>query len=135
MREVLKQLKAGDEGQVLIEVWNKIDNLDEDDRAALGAKARRAEADPEHMAVAVSAVTGEGCERLLGILAGLVDDEAPIEADLDASDGEALAWLYRHGRVLRREERADGGTHLEVRLDPQALGRFERLYPNARVGQ
>ena len=134
VREVLKQLEAGDEGQVLIEVWNKIDNLDEDEREALGTKARRFEANPEHMAVAVSAVTGEGCERLLGILARLVDDEAAIEADLDASDGAALAWLYRHGRVTRRTERPDGGLHLEVRLDPQALGRFERLYPNARVG-
>jgi GTP-binding protein HflX len=79
-------------------------------------------------------VTGEGCDHLLEILAHLVDDEAAIEADLDASDGAALAWLYRHGRVVSREERPDGGMHLEVRLDPQALGRFERLYPNARVG-
>ncbi|MGZ3276173.1 MAG: GTPase HflX, partial [Caulobacteraceae bacterium] len=134
VREVLKQLHTGEHGQVLIEVWNKIDMLGEDDREALAAKARRLEANPEHMAVTVSAVTGEGCDRLLGILARLVDDEAAIEADLDASEGAALAWLYRHGRVTRREERPDGGTHLEVRLDPQALGRFERLYPNARVG-
>jgi GTPase len=134
VREVLKQLGAGDDGQVLIEVWNKIDRLDEDDREALAARSRRTEADPERMAVAVSAVTGEGCARLLGVLASLVDDEAAIEADLDASDGAALAWLYRHGRVTRRTERPDGGFHLEVRLDPQALGQFERLYPNARVG-
>ena len=134
VREVLKQLDVGDHGQVLIEVWNKIDNLDEDERAAMGAKARRMEADPEHMAVAVSAVTGEGCERLLGILARLVDNDAAIEADLAPCDGAALAWLYRHGRVTRREERSDGGLHLEVRLDAQALGQFDRLYPHARVG-
>jgi GTP-binding protein HflX len=134
VREVLKQLKAGDHGQVLIEVWNKIDMLGEEEREALGTKARRFEANPEHMAVAVSAVTGEGCERLLGILARLVDDDASIEADLSPQDGEALAWLYRHGRIVRREEREDGGIRLEVRLDPQALGKFERLYPNARVG-
>ena len=134
VREVLKQLHTGEHGQVLIEVWNKIDLLQPDDREAWEAKARRMEASPEHKAVAVSAVTGEGCDHLLEILAQLVDDEAAIEADLDASDGAALAWLYRHGRVVSREERPDGGTHLEVRLDPQALGRFERLYPNARVG-
>jgi len=134
VRDVLKQLGAGEHGQVLIEVWNKLDLMDEDDREALAARARRSEADVEHMAVAVSAVTGEGCERLLGVLARLVDDDAAIEADLDASDGAALAWLYRHGRVTRREERPDGGLRLEVRLDPQALGRFERLYPHARVG-
>ena len=134
VREVLKQLNTGEHGQVLIEVWNKIDLLSPDDREAWEARARRMEASSEHKAVAVSAVTGEGCDHLLEILAQLVDDEAAIEADLDASDGAALAWLYRHGRVVSREERPDGGTHLEVRLDPQALGRFERLYPNARVG-
>jgi GTP-binding protein HflX len=85
-------------------------------------------------AVAVSAVTGEGCDALLDLLASLVDDDAAIEADLSPQDGEALAWLYRHGRVMRREDREDGGMLLEVRLDPQALGKFERLYPNARVG-
>lgn len=131
VRKVLKQLGAGENGQVLIEVWNKIDNLDEDGRAALMARARRSQDVNDPMAVAVSAVTGEGCERLLGILAGLVDDDASIEADLMPSDGEALAWLYRHGRVVRREDRDDGGLHLEVRLDPQARGRFERLYPHA----
>jgi GTP-binding protein HflX len=134
VREVLKQLHAGEHGQTLIEVWNKIDLLAPDDREAWEAKARRLEAHPEHRAVAVSAVTGEGCDRLLEILAQLIDDEAAIEADLDAGDGAALAWLYRHGRVTRREERPDGGMHLEVRLDSQALGRFERLYPKARVG-
>ena len=133
VRTVLKQLNAGEEGQTLIEVWNKIDNLDEDGLIALQARARRSEADRDRMSIAVSAVTGEGCERLLGILAQLVDDDAAIEADLSAQDGEALAWLYRHGRVMRREDRPDGGMHLEVRLDPQALGQFDRLYPNARA--
>jgi GTP-binding protein HflX len=66
-------------------------------------------------------------------LAGLVDDEAPLSADLDANQGEALAWLYRHGRVISRADRPDGGLHLEVRLDPQALGRFERLYPETHL--
>ena len=134
VREVLKQLHTGEHGQVLIEVWNKIDLLEPEDREAWEAKARRMESHPEHKAVALSAVTGEGCDHLLEILARLVDDEAAIEADLDPADGAALAWLYRHGRVVSREERPDGGMRLEVRLDPQALGRFERLYPNARVG-
>jgi GTP-binding protein HflX len=137
VRAVLKQLGTGGDspharGQTLIEVWNKIDNLDEEERETLAARARRSETS-DHLAVSVSAVTGEGCERLLGILAGLVDDDASIQADLTASDGEALAWLYRHGRVVRRADKDDGGLNLEVRLDPQALGRFERLYPGARL--
>ncbi|MDB5460125.1 MAG: hflX [Caulobacteraceae bacterium] len=131
VRKVLKQLDAGQDGQTLIEVWNKIDRLPQDDRDSLFAKSRRSLEFGDHPAVALSAVTGEGCDALLELLAHLVDDEAPIAADLGPGDGEALAWLYRNGRVTSREDRPDGGLHLEVKLDAQALGRFERLYPGA----
>jgi GTP-binding protein HflX len=134
VRGVLKQLKAGAEGQILIEVWNKIDQLGEDEREALAARGRRSVEAGENMAVTVSAVTGEGCERLLGLLARLVDDDAVVEAELSPSDGEALAWLYRHGRVTRREDMPDGSLRLQARLDAQALGQFERLYPGAIRG-
>ena len=132
VRTVLQQLKGGDNGQLLIEVWNKIDLVPADERETLFARARRSVETGEHMAAAVSAVTGEGCAALLELLATLVDDDGAVEAALDPSDGEALAWLYRHGRVTRREDRPDGGLNLQVRLDAQALGQFERLYPGAR---
>ncbi len=134
VRKVLKQLDAGQDGQLLIEVWNKIDRLGEDDREALLAKSRRSLEFGDHPAVAVSAVSGEGCGALLTYLAGLVDDDAAVAADLGPGDGEALAWLYRNGRITLRENRPDGGLHLEVKLDAQALGRFERLYPGALAG-
>jgi len=130
---VLKQLDAGQDGQVLVEVWNKIDRLDGEAREALEARARRARETGERPAVALSAATGEGTGVLRDLLAALVDTDAPLEAELDAGQGEALAWLYRHGRVLDRQETPDGGQRLEVRLDPQALGRFTRLYPEARL--
>ena len=44
--------------------------------------------------------------------------------------GEALAWLYEHGRVTTRDTDELGRTHVTVRLHPGALGRFERLYPD-----
>ena len=50
-----------------------------------------------------------------------------------ANDGRALAWLYQHGRVVQRDDADDGATRLAVRLDEQALGRFERLFPDARL--
>jgi len=131
--EVLSQLKAGKDGQVVVEVWNKIDRLSDEDREALQGKSRRARVLGEHPAVALSAVTGEGCDDLRELLAALLDEEAPLEAELGPGQGEALAWLYRHGRVLSRLDRPDGGLKLEVRLDPQALGQFERLYPQTRL--
>ena len=88
---------------------------DEDDRAVTEMKARRIDALP------VSAVTGQGIDALLARIAGLVDQAQPIELILGVNDGEALAWLYRNGRIESREGLEDGSTRLQVRLDPQAL--------------
>ncbi len=113
-----------DSGRVILEVWNKIDLAPEEVRGDLEQSAANAGA------VAVSATTGEGVERLLRRLAGLVDAGPDMILQLAATDGEALAWLYRHGRVTARED-GDGAVILSARLDPQALGRFERMRPNA----
>ena len=119
---------AEDEDTTLIEIWNKIDLLPEDDRADIQISARR------EGAMAVSAVTGEGCEALLNHLALLVDETPEIDVSFGAADGEALAWLYRHGRVTDRHDGEDGSLRVRARLDRQALGRFERLFPTAVVG-
>ena len=111
------------DGRTIVEVWNKADLLSEEDRDDLEGTARR------EGAAVVSAVTGEGCEALLRRLAGLIDDEPEVALTLAAADGEALAWLYRHGRVTARHDTADGGIELRARLSPEALGRFERQFP------
>ena len=81
----------------------------------------------------VSAVTGEGVEALTERLGKLVDDAPPIHIVTPPGEGAALAWLYRHGRVVGREEDEAGATMVDVRLTPQALGRFERLFPQAHL--
>ncbi len=116
-----------DEGKTVVEVWNKIDLLSEDDREVVEGHARRKEAS------AVSAVTGEGCEALLRRISGLIDDSPPVEVALGAHEGQALAWIYRNGRVLSRYDGPDGDVTLVARLDSQALGRFERQFPDAKV--
>ncbi len=121
-------LKAEDDDVTLIEVWNKIDLMPDDERIDAEGAARR------EGAMAVSAVTGQGCEALLNHLALLVDETPEIDVLLDANAGEALAWLYRHGRVTDRHDGEDGSLQVRARLDGQALGRFERLFPAARVG-
>jgi len=111
----------------LIEVWNKIDLVPEEDRADVEGAARR------DGAMVASAITGQGCEALLNELALLVDETPEIDVTLEPGAGEALAWLYRHGRVTDRHDAADGGMTVRARLDGQALGRFERLFPSAQV--
>ena len=128
---VLKQIGAGaDSERAIVEVWNKIDLLPAEDREQLLARPQRRDGSGVPV-VALSAITGEGCERLTEFLAELLDKGAPIEARLGPDDGEALAWLYRHGRVLGRSDDGSGQVSLEVRLDAQALGQFERRFPGA----
>jgi GTPase len=125
VRKVLEELGAGEViGQRVLEVWNKADLLPDEAREFLQARAMRADA------VAVSAVTGEGCERLIEALTEMVDDGPLLTLLLDPADGEGLAWLYRHGRVIERRD-SDDGLIVRARLDEAALSRFEQLRPTA----
>ncbi len=124
VEEVLAELGVSSESRAILEVWNKADLVLGEDRVHLEGAARRAGA------AIVSAVTGEGCEALLERLGRLVDNAPEVEVLLPHADGEAMAWLYRNGRVVGR---ADDGeiVRISARLDAQALGRFERLFPEA----
>ena len=75
-------------------------------------------------------MTGEGVPELLTLLANLVDEGPPLMIHLAAQDGEAIAWLYRNGRVIERAD-SDEGVELAVRMDRQAVGRFEQRWPGA----
>jgi GTP-binding protein HflX len=123
---VLEELEIG-EDQMLIEVWNKADLLPAEAREEIEGEAARTGA------ALVSAVTGEGCDALLRRVGELIDDTPPLTLHLEAGQGEALAWLYRHARISDRREDQAGGCDVTVRMEPGALGRFERLFP--QVGQ
>jgi GTP-binding protein HflX len=129
VRGVLERLGVDMDERRILEVWNKVDLVPEEERETLAGDARRA----HPPAVLVSAVSGEGCEALLQAVAGLVDEAPPVEVRTPAGDGAAVAWLYRNGRVLEREHFEDGGERLAVSLSAQALGQFEQLFPQAEV--
>ena len=105
-----------------LEVWNKIDRLDPETHAAMVTRART------EGAVAVSALTGEGLEALRQAIAERIDTDPEIHLTLEPQDGEALAWLYEHGRITARTEDADGRLEISVRLSEPALGRYQRLF-------
>lgn len=106
----------------LIEVLNKIDLLDEDQRQALARRAGRS----NRPVVLVSALSGEGCAALLQRFDGkLSEARQQVELSVDLSDGAALAWLYARGEVVARQDVGDK-AHLRVNLDPADLARFRR---------
>jgi GTP-binding protein HflX len=129
VRRVLERLDVDMDERRILEVWNKIDLLPADRRPGVEGDARRA----HPPAALVSAVTGEGIDALLSAIAGLVDEAPPVEVRAPAGEGAAIAWLYRNGRVIEREEGQDGAVRLAVSLTPQALGQFEQLFPQAEV--
>ena len=129
VEEVLKQIPTP-EGRTrrVLEVWNKIDLLDEDVRDSVIGQAERLAAQGD--AVAVSAWTGENIDALRETIANLIDDDPESVILIPSSRGDVLAWLYENGRVTDRSTEEDGTIRVTVRLHPAALGRFERSYPD-----
>jgi GTP-binding protein HflX len=103
----------------LIEVLNKIDLMDPATRASLVNQAER-----NAEAVALSAVTGEGCGGLLRLIERRLDAGVrSVRLDVPLSDGRTLAWIYAHGEVLGRRDDGEA-AHLSVRLSDADLGRL-----------
>ncbi len=120
--DVLGQLGVDTGDGILVEVHNKIDKLEPDERImASGLAGRRNDA------IAISALTGEGVDALLERLDVAFGSRRRIlEFEVDLADGARLAWLYRYGEVLSRRD--DGlRAHIRVGLDPADLGRLKRL--------
>jgi GTP-binding protein HflX len=117
---VLAELGLGDVVEDgLIEVLNKIDLLDPETRAGLVTQSQR-----NSETVALSAVTGEGCDGLLRLFDRRLESGArAVRLDVPLSDGQTLAWIYAHGEVLGRRDDADS-AHLSVRLSDADLGRL-----------
>ncbi len=110
--------KVVDDG--MVEVLNKIDLLDPEERDALIAQSRR-----NRDAVPLSAVTGQGCDALLDLLDRRFDiDRHAVQLDVPLSDGATIAWLYAHGEVLERRD-DEARAHFAVRLSPADIGRFK----------
>jgi hypothetical protein len=55
-------------------------------------------------------------------------DNITLTLKLDAADGGALAFAYRHAQVLERRDRASKIT-LSLRIHPDDLGRFQSRFP------
>jgi GTP-binding protein HflX len=107
----------------MLEVLNKIDLLEpEQEQGLLSGNGRKA-------AIAVSALTGAGIAALLAAFESAVTrDNITLTLKLDAADGSALAFAYRHAQVLERRDRA-GKISLSLRIHPDDLGRFENRFP------
>jgi GTP-binding protein HflX len=125
VESVLAQLGAGPEDErapPLIEAWNKVDLLSDQDRNAVLAEAERRED-----AIPLSAITGWGVDRLRDVIAEKLREGAQLHRiNLPASDGSRIAWLHARGDVIGQS--ADGNeVQIDVRLSPENWARFQAL--------
>ncbi len=107
-----------------IEIWNKIDTADPDQRAIVeDIAARRGDV------AVISAVTGEGVEAARALMASQLTARHQLQRiHLRYEQGDAMAWLHARGEVLADEPEGEGHV-LTVRLDPADRARFDRLWP------
>ena len=123
--DVLASLGLAEEGAPpRIEAWNKVDLISADAREQLYLEAHRRED-----VVPISAVTGEGLDRLRECMAQyLRSGEQVHQVRLPASAGERIAWLHARGEVL--DQRVDHDQlELSVRLSPDNWARYQALEP------
>ena len=106
----------------ILEVWNKIDRLEPEAHDAIAQKASTAE-----NVIAVSAMSGEGVDRLMDEishrLSGVLT-ETTITLPVDKL--ALLSWVYNHAIVDSREDNEDGTVKLDVRLTETEAVELER---------
>jgi GTP-binding protein HflX len=129
VEEVLRALGIDpDDEQKLIEVWNKIDRLDADGRTGLQNLAERKPA--EQRPVLVSAITGEGADRLITTIeTRLGQRRVVLDLLVDPSDGAGVSWLHRHTEVMEKAMDDDGKLAMTVRVDPSQAGKVRAKFP------
>jgi GTP-binding protein HflX len=109
----------------LVQALNKLDLLPPEPREALLNQAAQ-----DKLSQPISALTGEGCPELLGLIDRILGEGThPVPLEVSLSDGAGIAWLYRHGDVLERHD-DEQVAHLLVNL---GSADYERFAARARV--
>src|SRR5690606_23068706 len=108
---VLEELGVSSELTPIIEVWNKIDLLEEPGLTLAGTS-------PAGRVVAtmpVSAHTGQGVEDLkLRIEQILGEQGRTYQVHIPHAAGKDIGWLHSHSEVISREEPTEQGQDLIV---------------------
>lgn len=115
----LKEIKTADN---YIEVFNKADLLTPDDLIHWRNKTEK-----KSNAVLVSAVSGEGCGRLLELIRQkLARGHKLCQVEFPSEDGQFQAWLYQNSTVLKLENNESTHT-LNISISPENLARLEKI--------
>lgn len=109
-----------DIGTPILEALNKADLMSEQAHEKILNVAERSD-----KLVAISGLTGQGCEQLVEAIDGLLSvHDAHMSIEVPYSDGVTQAWLHAHANILdtRHEET---GVRIEFRVDPVSWSKFQ----------
>ena len=105
-----------------IEIWNKIDRLPEDARAAAVTQAARQED-----VIAISAISGQGLNDLISAIGNKLSDVTHLtEVHLRFAEGRKRAWLFEK-ELVEAETQTEDGFDLTVRWTARQEARFRAL--------
>ncbi|WP_020176088.1 GTPase HflX [Methyloferula stellata] len=118
---------ARNQGRV-IEVWNKLDLLDQGERLQIENSAKRRPAATRP--AIISAVTGQGMDDLLASLdAKLASRRLCFNIAIEPDDGSGLNWLYENAEVMQKSMAQDGTLHLTIRVATERADALQRRFP------
>lgn len=111
----------GGDAAAYIEVFNKIDLVDDPERRAAIAELATHGDD----SAIVSAITGEGIASLRDLMSAALTALSPeYRLSIPATDGRARAWLHQNGEVLEETSDTAGNLAVTVRLSCADHARF-----------
>ncbi len=124
--QILDTIDAGpNHEQPIMEVWNKIDLLQDDVRTEmLGSAGIKQGVFP------VSCTRNIGLEQLRqGIEAELCKFDQIVNVTILPKDMHIRAWLHRHGNVLSEDIQDQGNCKMQVRLSSVDQGKLQTHHP------
>lgn len=106
------------EGKKVIEVYNKVDTVSEDERKLLRHRAK---------GIYISAKTGENVDAMVKAVSDAVDSGFElVEALIPMKSAGAAAMFYEEGIVLKREDREDG-IYIKARCLPKTFEKYKKI--------
>ena len=126
---VLDELGVSSDTTPIIEVWNKVDLLEEPGLAlASAAPAGKVLAN-----MPVSALTGQSIDDLLNLVEKSLGEQArTYHVHVPHSAGADIGWLHSHAEVISRDVPTEKGSDFVVRVDPRHKTAFLERF-NGRI--
>lgn len=121
--DILKGLGVEvDDPERMIEVWNKVDRLEEAAQEQLQQTAQTAILP----SIPLSAIDGTGIDELTALIEQRISGKIErVSLHLNSNELVLLDWLYRNGRNHQRKDREDGSVEISVDLSSSAYEAFK----------